>query len=300
MINHRLMHPSVARYLESLRVERGLSPHTLRAYGRELDRLEEFLDNRSVTPEDATLQDLRAYLGRQTTGRPATLARRLSALRGFFRFLVKEGVRGDSPAERLVGPRVPVSVPRFVAVDEASRVVEGPSQDGWFRVRNAALLELAYGAGLRASELHGLDREHVDTKERVVDVKRGKGGKDRRVPFGPPAAAALEAWFAVSQGTALFLNRFGRRLSVRSVHRIVRDAGVLAGIPDLHPHALRHSFATHLLAGGADLRAIQEMLGHESLSTTQRYAHVSVEHLLDVHRSAHPRAQASRDPEEEV
>jgi len=284
---------ALARYLRALEVEEGASPHTLRAYGHDLDAFVAWSREKGRDPARAALPELRAFLARSAGCAPATLARRIAALRGFFRFLVRVGLREDDPAERLRMPRVPEQVPRYLDVAEASEVVENPTQEGWFRDRNRALLELAYGSGLRASELAALDRDAVHLVERVVDVRNGKGGKPRRVPFGPPAAEAIEAWLNVSSGTPLFLNRDEKRLSVRAIFRIVRDAGVNNGVSGVHPHALRHSFATHLLAGGADLRAIQEMLGHASLSTTQRYAHVSIEHLLDAHRRAHPHGRES-------
>ncbi|MBN1336636.1 MAG: tyrosine-type recombinase/integrase [Deltaproteobacteria bacterium] len=288
----------LVRFLEAIRVERDGSPHTLRAYGRDLARLEAFLGERDVELERASLADLRAFLARQGGRTPATLTRRLAALRGFYRFLVREGIRPDDPTVRLAGPRVPARVPRFLEVDEVCEVVEEPAQQGWFLLRNRALLELAYGSGLRASELAALDRLDLDLEGRLVRVRRGKGRKDRRVPFGPPAAQALAAWIEASGGGsgAVFLNRRRGRLSTRAIHRIVHAAGLRHGLAGVHPHVLRHSFATHLLAGGADLRSIQEMLGHTSLSTTQRYAHVSLETLIEAHRRAHPHGR--RRPEE--
>jgi integrase/recombinase XerC len=278
-------------------VEAGVSKHTLRAYAHDLDDLASSLAERGRTPKDAGLVDIRAFLARHVGGAPATLARRTAAVRSFFRYLVREGVREDCPAERLRSPHIPDQVPRFLDVSEACEVVENPAQEGWFKIRNMALLELAYGSGLRASELAALDRDALNLEERIVDVRRGKGGKARRVPFGPPAVEALSAWMESSEGTSLFLNRDGKRLSVRAIYRIIRDAGVNNGVAGVHPHVMRHSFATHLLAGGADLRSIQEMLGHQSLSTTQRYAHVSVEQLMDIHRKAHPHGHATgEDP----
>jgi integrase/recombinase XerC len=276
-------------YLDYLAVLRGASPNTLRAYGRDLERALDFLhQERSRNARSARTVDLRAFLARLDAASPASLARRISVLRGFFSFLLREGVRDDDPAERLHPPKVPRRVPNFLDADEASEIVENPAQEDWFQLRNRALLELAYGAGLRVSELAALDRDDVDLYERIVDVRHGKGGKQRRVPFGPPAVEALRAWLEVCHGPALFQNRHGGRLSVRAMHRITWRAGLKNGVAGLHPHALRHSFATHLLAGGADLRSIQEMLGHASLSTTQRYTHVSVEQLIAVHRASHP------------
>jgi integrase/recombinase XerC len=289
--------PSLVRYLHWLRVERGLSPHTLRAYGAELRRLSIFLADRGVgadPPMAADLIALRAYLASRPSGARSSSARRIAVLRGYYRFLVRFGLRADDPSSRLSSPDVKRPLPRFLRVDEASELVENPTQGGWFRVRNRALLELAYGAGLRASELASLDRGDLELHEQLVLVRAGKGGKQRKVPFGPPAVRALRCWLEQSEGTEdspLFLNRFQGRLSVRAIHRIVRDAGVHNGLTGVHPHALRHSFATHLLSGGADLRSIQEMLGHASLSTTQRYTHISVEQLLEAHRRAHPHAR---------
>ncbi len=295
---------SLGRYLEWLRVERGLSPHTLRAYGAELRHLERFLAERSGAEDplvEASLTSLRAYLASRPPGAKATHARRIAALRGYYRWLVRCELREDDPTSRLQGPKVPRSLPRFLQVDEASELVENPTQGGWYRIRNIALLELGYGAGLRASELAALDRGDIDLPERLVLVRAGKGGKQRRVPFGPPAERALERWLAEREGgpaSPLFLNRHGGRLSVRAIHRIVRDAGVNNGVAGVHPHALRHSFATHLLGNGADLRSIQELLGHASLSTTQRYTHVSMEQLIEAHRQAHPHARADTDDRE--
>ena len=251
---------------------------------------------------EATLSDLRSWLARDApTGRepgaraaPSTMARRIAATRTFFRWLQREGIIRSSPAERLRAPRVPRRAPRFFDVDEAAQMVEAPSQAGRLHARNRALLELLYGAGLRVSEAVDLDVEGLDLHQRLVRV-RGKGGKERVVPFGPPAAQALGDWIAQMGGEgALFRNHAGGRLSSRSAWRIVREAGAIHGIPGAHPHALRHSCATHLLGAGADLRAIQEQLGHASLSTTQRYTHVDAAHLLRVYRAAHPHAQPAK------
>ncbi|MFH1466930.1 MAG: tyrosine recombinase XerC [Pseudomonadota bacterium] len=295
----RVGSPSIERFLEWLRVERGASTHTLRAYRGELERLEAFLRARRGRDDEgvpgATLFELRAFLASRPPGAPASQSRRLAVVRSFYRHLVRAGLRRDDPSARLRGPHVPRRIPRVLQVDEASELVENPTQGGWFLLRNEALLELGYGAGLRAAELAALDRGDIDLAQGLVLVRAGKGGKQRRVPFGPPASHALAAWMdeqsQAPRDTPLFLNRHRGRLSVRAIHRIVRDAGVNNGLMGVHPHALRHSFATHMLASGADLRSIQELLGHSSLSTTQRYTHVSVEQLLDAHRRAHPHAK---------
>ncbi len=282
------------RYLEVLRVERGLSPHSLRAYRRDLERLRADLGGDLL---GARAIDLRAHLARlgRSAKAPASTRRRMAAYRGFYRWAVAEGLLDTSPAERLRGPRVPVKVPRLLDVDEAAAVVEHPAQEGWYRSRNRALLELLYGAGLRVSEVVALDLGDLDLDGGLLHVRAGKGRKDRRVPFGAAAAEALRDWLPrlpLDRGGALFLNRHRTRLSARAVHRIVRDSGLGKGLARVHPHALRHTCATHMLGGGADLRAIQEQLGHASLSTTQRYAHLSTAQLIDIYRRAHPRARA--------
>lgn len=289
--------PDLARWLDHLRSERDASPHTLRAYGGDLGSLQGFLQERGGTLRDASLTDLRAWLGRQGSGRrrpaPATMARRVAATRSFYQWMWRTGRVDADPAARLRAPRAPRRAPRFLEVDEAAQVVEHPTQEGWFALRNRALLELLYGAGLRVGEAAAVRLADVDLEGGVVRV-HGKGGKERVVPFGPPAADALRAWLDArgSDHATLFLNKHGRPLSTRSMWRIVRDAGASNGVHATHPHALRHSCATHMLAGGADLRGIQEQLGHASLSTTQRYTHVDAAHLLRVYRSAHPRAAA--------
>jgi integrase/recombinase XerC len=270
----------------------------MRAARGDLGSLAEWLGDRPL--READLSHLRRWLARDPVRRPApaTTARRVAHLRAFYAWMVERGRLDRSPAERLKAPRVPRRTPRFLDVDEAAEVVERPTQSGWFAVRNRALLELLYGAGLRVSEAVALDVSHLDLASGLVRVEAGKGDKDRVVPFGPPAAAALRDWIAEMGGSgALFRNNRGGRLSARSAWRIVRDAGAQSGIHDLHPHALRHSCATHLLGAGADLRAIQEQLGHASLGTTQRYAHIDAAHLMRVYRASHPRARV--EPGEE-
>lgn len=285
-------------WMDHLRGERNCSPHTLRAYAENLNGLDDFLQSREKTLHTANLMDLRAWLSQARLGRagpkkpkaPATMARKVSAVRSFYRWMLREGHIDISPASRLQSPRVPRKAPRFLDVPEAAAVVEHPHQEGWFLLRNRALLELIYGSGIRVSEAVSLDISQLDLLNRLVRVM-GKGKKERIVPFGPPAAEALRQWLSqIPPDGPVFLNRFGKRLSSRSAWKITRDAGTANGITGLHPHALRHSCATHLLGSGADLRVIQEQLGHASLSTTQQYTHVDAAHLLAVYRSAHPRA----------
>jgi integrase/recombinase XerC len=274
-----------------MRAERGASAHTLRAYEGDLRGLLESLG--ATPPEDARPAHLRAWLA-TTTPHAASLQRRIAAARTFYAWLVREGRVTDNPAERLRSPRVKKPLPRVVQVDEAVPLVEAPLGDGVRALRNRALLEVAYGGGLRVSELAALDVGDLDLEGGLVRVRGGKGGKDRIAPIGPPAVAALRAWLAGRSGGPVFTNQDGQRLTTRAMYDVVRRAGLQQGL-EVHPHMLRHSFATHLLAGGADVRAIQEMLGHASLATTQRYTHVDPDQLGRVHRAAHPRARATRD-----
>ncbi len=283
------------RFSHYLRAERGASVHTLRAYGLDLERLQEHLEERGLGLLDAQLRDLRRHLARLAVDAPSpsTTRRRQAAYRTFYRWCVRSGLVEDSPAERLSSPRANLPVPRFLDVPEAAELVEGPAQSGRLRLRNRAVLELLYGAGLRVSEVAGLDRRDLDLRERLVHVRHGKGRKERRVPFGPPAAEALSAWLEVAPPDveALFTTVRHNRCTTRTLHRIVRDAGRANGRAGVHPHMLRHSLATHMLGSGADLRAIQEQLGHATLSTTQRYAHVSMEAMIEAYRRSHPRAR---------
>jgi integrase/recombinase XerC len=280
------------RFLDHLRAERGASRHTVRAYDRTLSDLQAYLAGQRRTWSDARKTDLRGYLFRAGRGRAAaTLARHVAAIRTFYGWLADCDGLDATVADDLQPPRVAVRLPRFVSVGQAEDVVEQPIATDQER----AIAELLYGAGLRVSELCALDCGDVDLTTGVVTVRRGKGGKERRVPCGAAAVEAVRAWLASRPGApgggALFVNRRGARMGDRTVRRIVARLGAASGVASLHPHALRHSFATHLLDAGADLRGIQELLGHESLSTTQRYTHVSVQSLLASYRAAHPHAR---------
>src|SRR6185295_10698221 len=284
-----------AAFLRHLAVERNASAHTLRSYANDLTDFQSFLAARG-TP-DLTAADLRlvrAWLAAlHARGlAPASIARRLAALRSCFRFLVRRGVMEGNPAREARSPRQPRKLVTFLPIDEATQLVDGRAVGGASRARDVAILELLYASGLRVSELSGLDLDDLDRTERTVRVL-GKGRKERMVPYGNQAARALETWLGErgERGGPVFTNARGGRLTVRSVHTIVRRAARAAGITRrVSPHTLRHTFATHLLDGGADLRAIQELLGHSRLSTTQRYTHVGAEQLLKVYDAAHPRA----------
>jgi integrase/recombinase XerC len=282
------------RFEGFLRAERGASPHTLRAYRADLEKLAESLAERDMTLLNCGLRDLRFHLARlaRESPSPASTRRRQAAYRTFFRWCVQLGHRVNSPAERLASPRSNLPVPRFLDLPEAQTVVESPAQGGGLLLRNKAVLELMYGAGLRVSEVAALDKSDVDIDGNLVLVRQGKGRRERLVPFGPPASSAIRAWLAAApnDNPALFTTVRDNRCTVRTLHRIARDAGREHGLVGVHPHMLRHSCATHLLGGGADLRSIQEQLGHATLSTTQRYTHVSLEAMIDAYRRSHPRA----------
>jgi integrase/recombinase XerC len=288
----------LAAFLRYLAAEKQVSPHTLRSYRSDLEQFRQYLADttgagslgQQLAGLDARL--VRAYLARlHTRGLdPVSVARKLAALRSWLRFLVRRGVLPRNPAADIRGPRTGRKLVAFLPIDEAMVLMDG----GGASARDRAVLELLYATGLRVSELSGLDLDDVDRAEGTVRVL-GKGRKERIVPFGAKAAAALDALLD-ARGLArgpLFTGRGGHRLGVRSLFEIVRRRGRAAGLGRrVSPHTLRHTFATHLLDAGADLRAIQELLGHSRLSTTQRYTHVGSDQLMRVYDRAHPRARA--------
>ncbi len=274
----------IERFDAHLAAERGASIHTRRAYRATLHSLATHLAPRSLPEADRLA--LRSWLLVAGHGRSAaTVQRHVAALRTFYRWLARTGAIAEPVADALKTPKTRRPLPDVLSVAAADAVLEAPLSP-----RDAALLELAYGGGLRVSELVGLDWSDLDLVSGTVVVRRGKGGRARRVPIGPVAAQALRGLRDAPDGP-VFRGARGARLTDRVARRIVANAGLRAGLDGLHPHTLRHSFATHLLDGGADLRAIQEMLGHSSLSTTQRYTHVSTARLRDAYRDAHPRAR---------
>jgi integrase/recombinase XerC len=291
--------------------ERRASPHTVAAYRRDLDQLAAFLADRrpGAGPRDLDVIVLRGFLGQLArTVAPASVARKIAAVRAFLRFLEQRGEVDKNAAMELSLPKVRRPLPTFLNVDAAAEVMTTPDASTPEGLRDRALLETLYGAGLRVSELCGLDRDDVETRGEDLGSVRvlGKGGKERVVPLGRAAVAALRAYLDRRQELrdpksgaldprALFVSRRGVRLGARRVQHLVHRYGALgAGRADLHPHALRHTCATHLLDGGADLRTIQKVLGHARLSTTQRYTHVSVDHLMKVYDAAHPLARRRR------
>lgn len=296
-----------AVYLER---EKRASPRTVETYGAALEELYDFVCESGLRRDASALSVLilRTHLARLfERNAPPTLARKIAAFRTFFRYLMRRGEVKENPAAALSVPKVRKPLPRFLTVEDAFRVVDAPKDDPIraepLKVRDKAILELLYGSGLRVSELSSLSLGCVDLAERQLRVL-GKGNKERLAPIGAEALTALRVYFAVraelrhpkteeQHPDRVFLGRHGTPLSVRQVQNIVRRYGALgAGRGDLHPHALRHTCATHLLDAGADLRGIQELLGHASLSTTQRYTHVSLDHLMGVYEKAHPMAKA--------
>ena len=286
----------VTAFLQYLAAERGASAHTLRSYAGDLAELAAFLRGvkmSSVLAADA--RTLRAYLA-SLHGRglaKSSISRKLATVRSCYRFLERRELIEANPARQLVSPRLPRRLPSVLPKDESKELLDAPAEDTLAGRRDRALLELLYASGLRVAECCGLDLEDIDRRHGTVRVM-GKGSKERVVPVGEVALEALEAYLDRRGGEngPLFRNvRGGGRLSTRSVQSIVRRRARIAGLSRrVTPHTLRHTFATHLLGEGADLRLIQELLGHSRLSTTQRYTHVSPEHLMKVYDAAHPRA----------
>ncbi len=285
------------RYLES---ERNVSPHTLEAYRRDLEQLACFVISERGEAANAAAVDhllLRRYLAQRATreqDRKSTIGRKLAAIRSFFRFLLRRGILERNPAELIATPKKEQRLPFHLDIDQITTLVEAPPGDSPHAARDRAVLELLYSSGLRVSELTGLDIGDLDLAGGMVRVMR-KGGKERIVPVGSRALSALREYLAErgAQGGAgpIFLNTRGNRINRRSVARIV-DYHVLAiaSFKRISPHVLRHTFATHMLEGGADLRSIQELLGHASLSTTQKYTHVTIDRLMEVYDKSHPKA----------
>ncbi|MFI0409603.1 tyrosine recombinase XerC [Actinomadura sp. 3N508] len=295
---------AVSEFGRHLRAERDVSPHTLRAYLGDLNDLISYAADMGVTePAGLDVSLLRAWLARQhALGRSrATLARRTAAVRAFTRHLHRCGQLSDDPGVLLGTPKRQRDLPDVITRDEAARLLDTMDTQGPLGLRDLAVLEMLYATGVRVSELCGLDIDDLDTGRRTIRVL-GKGGRERTVPVGEPAIRAVEDWLRAGRpalatdhsGPALFLGARGGRLHPTSARRIVHARISEVGqVPDLSPHGLRHSAATHLLEGGADLRSVQEILGHASLQTTQLYTHVSAERLKEVHRQAHPRGAQS-------
>ena len=289
------MNEYIDDFLRYLELEKGVSVHTLRAYRNDL---EDIIAHVKAKPEDMDMLDVRGFVAEQIRKglNKSTVSRRLSSIRSFFKFLYREGHLQKNPAKLVSGPKLPKLLPNFLSVDDAFSLVEKPEGMGFAPARDRAILELLYSSGLRVGELAGLNVEDINIREALVKAK-GKGKKERIVPIGSKALDAIKSYMVErlllkSRETAVFLNRLGTRLTDRGVRRIVvKYAKALAISGRVGPHTLRHSFASHLLQGGADLRVIQELLGHVSLSTTQKYTHLDVAHLMDIYDKAHPMAK---------
>ncbi len=302
------MEKTLEEFVAYLKAERNFSPNTVKAYERDVAELAATLKERRLT--GASPSDIRRWLalGMRRGLSKASISRRLAAARTFYRFMVRTGKMRVNPAESVHTPKLGRPLPSCLTREEAESLVGLDDGEDFFTLRDTAILELIYSAGLRVSEAMGLDLADVNLSPEMVRVT-GKGSKTRICPFGAKAKEALERYLPAREArlfrlgrpeqTALFINKSGGRLSTRSVERIVKRRCLQAGIlKEATPHTLRHSMATHLLEAGADLRAIQEMLGHASLATTQRYTHLDVARLAHVYRSAHPRAQKKSSGED--
>jgi len=295
----------ITDFLRWLSYEKGYSPHTVTGYQHDLlEFVATLADGTAVQAIDAS--SVRQFVvSLHGHNNAATLARKLSALRSFFRFLQRQKVVAADPLAGISGPKIAQLIPVFLTVDEVFLLLETPDKKDTFMARDLAILELLYSTGMRVAELVSRNLEDLDFEAEMLNV-RGKGNKERLVPVGRPAREAVQAWLPsrqqlmqeragrglVPEKEAMFLNSRGSRLTTRSVERMVRAYGERAGIPQtVTPHALRHSFATHMLEMGADLRSVQELLGHASLSTTQRYTHLTLDHLAEVYDKAHPLAK---------
>ncbi len=286
----------VEKFLNYLKVEKNASVHTLRNYRKDLDSVRQLLGEKPW--EQVDLLALRHFVAEQRTKglSKATVARQVATIRSFFRFLCRDGYLSSNPALGLARPKQDRHLPHFLSVEEASRLVQSPIGDGLSALRDRAILETLYSAGLRVSELVGLRLRDVDLISQTIRVM-GKGKKERLVPVGSYSVRAIREYLKAlgrdgeNADGPVFRNRLRARLTDRSVRRILNRYIIQAGIHQkISPHALRHSFATHLLDRGADLRSVQELLGHSNLSTTQVYTHVTTERMKKVYETAHPRA----------
>jgi len=291
------MDKEIAEFLAYLRHEKNASPHTVAAYGRDLREVAAYLKDRGVRWDKAGNVVLRGYLAElhEKKRKKTTIGRKLAALRSFYDFCVRTKRLAENPAKVLATPRQDKRVPSFLSEDEAAELLDLPRSAKPLDLRDKAILELLYATGIRVSELVGIEPPDIHFGERLVRV-RGKGKKERIVPFGGKARVALEAYGRARPGLvaggeeAFFVNYRGGRLTTRSVQRMVHQYIRRTAVArKISPHSLRHSFASHLLGRGADLRVIQELLGHASLATTEKYTHVDLRQLLAVYKKSHPR-----------
>jgi len=289
----------IDNFLRYLDLQKGASAHTLRAYKKDLEEFSEFVNK---GPEEIEMIDVRGFVARQIKNglSKTTAGRKLAAIRSFLKYLHREGYIKSNPAKLVSTPKAPKLLPKFLSVDETFSLIEQPRGIGFMRARDRAILELLYSSGLRVSEIAGLTMEDINTREGLVKVK-GKGKKERIVPVGSKAVDAIKSYLVEKmllkrRNKAVFLNRRGEKLSDRGIRRIVVKYARQTGISgNIGPHTIRHTFASHLLQSGADLRVIQELLGHASLSTTQKYTHLDITHLMDIYDKAHPMADKEKE-----
>lgn len=309
MAEHELlsnaMQSVVQGFLRFLRIERNSSEHTLKSYKDDFNSFADYLTDRVgpiSAPDQITIPVLRGYVTylHECQYARTTIARRLACLRSFFRYTTREGLSPNNPAKALRTPRVGRKLPNFLTTEDIVRLLEAPPANTTAGLRDRAILEVMYSAGLRVAELVGVNVEDWDRDANILRI-RGKGKKERVTPVGSFAAKALNDWMEVrvpsptgkpQETSALFLNKFGKRLTTRSIGRLLEGHIQTCNLQQhVSPHTLRHTFATHLLDGGADLRSVQELLGHQSLTTTQIYTHVSTRRLQETYESAHPHSQ---------
>lgn len=297
----------LSAFLDALRFQRRASPHTSEAYAHDLARLREFCEERGVEAwTDLTPAHIREHIARRHRADMGSrsLQRELSAIRGLFDFLAKRRESTHNPARGVRAPKAPRQLPKPMDVDQMVGMLEAPPEDE-LESRDLAMWELFYSSGLRLSELTGLDLTDLDLAAGMVLVRQGKGRKSRHVPVGKCATEAVERWLAIRDGyaaageRALFVSRLGTRIAQRTVQVRLERWQQKLGLPEhVHPHRLRHSFASHLLESSGDLRAVQELLGHANLATTQIYTHLDFQHLASVYDRAHPRAKKRGKPDE--
>ena len=291
------MNEYLEQFLRYMQTERGASEHTIRSYRKDLETFFASVESEAKSVEAL---EIRGFVAGQIKDglKKSTVGRRLATIRSFYRFLHREGFVKVNPAKLVNAPKLPKLLPKFLTVDDAFSLMEKPEGIGFMPARDRAILELLYSSGLRVAELSGLNQDDVNIREGLVKI-RGKGRKERIAPIGRKALDALRAYviervLLKKKEKAFFLNRSGTRLTDRGVRRIVVKYARAALIDGrIGPHTLRHTFATHLLQGGADLRVIQELLGHASLSTTQKYTHLDIQHLMDIYDKAHPLSKES-------
>lgn len=303
------MYAAIDGFQRYLQIERNSSEHTVKSYAEDFGSLLEFFTahlGHIPEPGEITVAQLRAYVAylHECQYARSTIARRLACLRSFFRYCCREGLTEHNPAKALRTPRAGRKLPHFLTTEQVAKLLEAPPANQPDGLRDRAMLESMYSAGLRVSELVGLNISDWDRDSNIFRIL-GKGKKERIAPVGSYAAKALDRWLEVrspatnakeSDRVAMFLNRFGRRLTDRSVRRMIDKYLLETGLETItSPHTLRHSFATHLLDGGADLRSVQELLGHQSLTTTQIYTHVSTRRLRETYEKSHPHAAANQE-----